>query len=197
MQASLSQRLRDAAAAISADRVSLGHLADVHGPAAPGTWLVLLAAPCMLPVPGVGTVLGLGLLALAAALWRGQLAARVATWQLPAPWARRVLHLLAHFYGLAGQLARQRLVAVVAAERQGWLAAQAGVMAVLIVLPIPLGNLLPALSVMLLGLGLVFRDGLAVLLSAGLAGAALLYCIALGVAVWLCGVTPLLRWMGL
>lgn len=36
-------------------------LAQAHGPAAHGTWLLLMAATCLLPVPGVGTVLGLGL----------------------------------------------------------------------------------------------------------------------------------------
>jgi hypothetical protein len=47
-------------------------LAQAHGPAAHGTWLLLMAVPCLLPVPGVGTVLGLGMAALAAAMWRGQ-----------------------------------------------------------------------------------------------------------------------------
>jgi len=43
----------------------LSHLAAVHGPAAQGTLLVLLAAPCLLPMPGVGSVLGIGLALLA------------------------------------------------------------------------------------------------------------------------------------
>jgi hypothetical protein len=44
-------------------------------------------------------------------------------------------------------------------------------MALIVVMPIPFGNVLPALALMLIGLGLVFRDGVAVVL--GLAMAAL------------------------
>jgi len=54
------QRLRDAAAAIQDKRVSIRAMAQAHGPEAQGTLLLLLAMPCLLPVPGVGTVLGLG-----------------------------------------------------------------------------------------------------------------------------------------
>jgi hypothetical protein len=38
-------------------------------------------------------------------------------------------------------------------------------MALLIMLPLPFGNVLPAISLMLLSLGWMFRDGLALLLS--------------------------------
>jgi hypothetical protein len=38
------------------------------------------------------------------------------------------------------------------------------VMAVVVVLPIPLGNFLPSISIGLIGLGLVFRDGVSVML---------------------------------
>ncbi|NDG40648.1 MAG: hypothetical protein EBY28_15070 [Betaproteobacteria bacterium] len=50
---------------MTGERVPLSHLAAVHGPAAQGTLLVLLAAPCLLPMPGVGSVLGIGLALLA------------------------------------------------------------------------------------------------------------------------------------
>ena len=44
--------------------------------------------------------------------------------------------------------------------------------------------MLPALSLVALGLGLVFRDGLAVIASAVLAALALLFAAGLGVATW-------------
>ncbi len=43
-------------------------LAQAHGPAAHGTWLLLMAVLCLLPVSGVGTLLGLETAALAAAM---------------------------------------------------------------------------------------------------------------------------------
>jgi hypothetical protein len=66
------QRLREAAAALRDERVTMRALAQAHGPEANGTLLLLLAMPCLLPVPGVGTVLGLGIAALAVAMWRGR-----------------------------------------------------------------------------------------------------------------------------
>jgi hypothetical protein len=199
MSATTEQRLRAAAGALTGERVALSHLAALHGPAAQGTLLVLLAAPCMLPIPGVGTVLGIGLALLARAMWHGQQAGglpqRVADVELSGAWARRVLDLLARFYGLAGRLARTRLTGMTEPGPRSWLAAKAGLMAVLIVLPIPFGNVLPALALMLLGLGMVFRDGVAVLLSGAMAAVAVLYTAGLGLAAWAWGVAPLMRWL--
>ena len=105
------QRLRDAAAAIQEERVSMRAMAQAHGPEALGT-LLLLAMPCLLPVPGVGTVLGLGEAALAVAMWRRHCAPclpqRVAELELPRHWAQRVLVGLASASALAGRHARAR-----------------------------------------------------------------------------------------
>lgn len=196
MSATLHQRLHDAAAALTGEPVALSHLADVHGSAARGTLLVLLSAPCVLPVPGVGNMLGAGLVLLALAMWRGQashqLPSRVAGWQMPAHWAQRVLGLLARFYGLAGRWSRQRMLHLVDGP-QGWIAPKVGLMGALIFLPIPFGNVLPALALSLLGLGMVFRDGLAVLLALVAGGAAVAYTAGLGALAWQWGIGPLLQ----
>lgn len=186
--APLAQRLRSAADALPPGRVTLQALAHAHGPGAQGSWLLLLAAPCLLPVPGVGTVLGLGLVTLAVAMWRGvaldELPPRVAAVEMSQPWARRVLTLLAATYALAGQRARERWVHLVQLPRRSSLAALVGLMAVIIVLPIPFGNVLPAAATLLVGLGLAFRDGLAVLLGWATAALALLFSVGIGLAAW-------------
>ncbi len=198
MTDTLHQRLRDAANALTGEPVALSHLADVHGSAARGTLLVLLSAPCVLPVPGVGNMLGIGLLLMALAMWRGQAAhelpSRVAGWQMPAHWAQRVLGLLARFYDLASRWSRERLPRMIDGP-QPWLAPKVGLMGALIFLPIPFGNVLPALALSLLGLGLAFRDGLAVLLSLLAGGAAVAYTAGLGVLAWHWGLGPLLAWL--
>ena len=79
----IAQRLRDAAAAFSEEGVSMRAMAQAHGPEAHGTLLLLLAMPCLLPVPGVGTVLGVGVAALAVAIGHGG-CWRV--WLLPTRW---------------------------------------------------------------------------------------------------------------
>lgn len=175
MTAPIVQRLRDAAAAIRDERVSMRALAQAHGPDAQGTLLLLLAMPCLLPVPGVGTVLGLGIAALAVAMWRSQpatcLPPRVAELELPGHWARRVLGGLATAYAVAGRYATARLRHIAGPGWRSATAAAVGLMSFIVLMPIPFGNVLPALALVLIGLGLVFRDGLLVVL--GLVGAGL------------------------
>jgi hypothetical protein len=167
MTAGIPERLRAAAAALQGERVSMAELLRAHGPAAQGSLLLLMAVPCLLPIPGTGTVLGLGVLAMAVTMWRGQfeppLPGRVARLELSCAWARRLLGLLAWLYGLASRVSRARLSGLLAAPSQRATAACVGAMAVALVLPIPFGNVLPALTLVLIGTGLVFRDGAAVL----------------------------------
>lgn len=188
MSSSLAFRLRRAAARLAGERVALGTLADAHGPAARGTLLVLTALPCMLPVPGTGTVLGVGLALLALAMWRGhdigRLPERVAAFQMPRPLAQRVLRLAATFYATAGRWSRARWQPLL---RPGWVAPFIALMALLIVLPIPFGNLLPAMAVVLLGVGLAFRDGLALAAGAATGALGLAFAAGLAVGTWMLG----------
>ncbi len=192
-------RLREAAAALPAGPVSLQSLAQAHGPAAHGSLLLLMAAPCLLPVPGVGTVLGVGMATLAAAMWRGDavrcLPRRVAEFELSHHWARRVLGLLASIYAMAGRFATTRFSHLASLGRRSWIAATVGLMAVIVLLPIPFGNAMPALAMMFIGLGLVFRDGVAIVLGLTTAGLALLITAGLMSMVWVWGGEWLTRWM--
>lgn len=195
----LHERLRAASAGLQSERVSLAEMAAAHGPAAQGTLLVLMATPCLLPVAGVGTLLGLGLVAVALAMWRGHepvgLPPRVAAMALPRDGAQRVLGLIAHFYAFASRCSRERLTHLVRSGRCRWIAASVGAMAVLIVLPIPFGNVLPALALTAFGLGMVFRDGAAVLLGAVFSVLALAFTAGLGLAAWHWGGEGLAAWL--
>lgn len=195
----LHERLRAAAAELQSDRVSLAEMAAAHGPAAQGTLLVLMAVPCLLPVAGVGTLLGLGLVAVALAMWRGHelvcLPPRVAGMALPRQGAQRVLGLMAGFYAFASRWSRERLTHLVRTGSCRWLATGVGAMALLIVLPIPFGNVLPALALTAFGLGMVFRDGVAVLLGAVFGVLALAFTAGLGLAAWHWGGEGLTAWL--
>ncbi len=195
----LHRRLREAADQLTEGPVSLAHLARVHGSAMHGTLLVLLATPCVLPIPGIGNVLGLALMAMALALWRGDdcstLPRRIAEIELSAQWARRVLTILARAYEWAGRWSRQRLVRLVVVRRRSWLAGNLGLMGGVIFLPIPLGNVLPALAVVLLGLGLALGDGLAVIAGWVVAAAAVTYTVAVCAGAWIWLIAPLGVWL--
>ena len=186
----MAWRLRRAAVRLNSERVELKHLLEAHGPGSHGTMLMLLAAPCVLPVPGVGSVLGLGIVAMAWAMWCGRgtvgLPDRVASLSMPRIWARRVLALLARVHAASALLSRPRLGHVAAIGLRTWIPLMVAWLAVLIILPIPFGNVMPALALMLLGIGLVFVDGLLIVAAAAAAGLATAFPVALGVAavVW-------------
>lgn len=199
MTAPIVQRLRHAAASIRDERVSMRSLAQAHGPDAHGTLLLLLAMPCLLPVPGVGTALSVGIAALAIAMWRGHdapcLPPRVAELELPGHWARRVLGALAAAYAVAGRHTRTRLSHIAGPGWRPATAAVVGLMAGIVLMPIPFGNVLPALALMLIGLGLVFRDGMAVVLGLVGAGLAMLATAGILLAAWAWGGEWIARWV--
>jgi hypothetical protein len=178
---SQARRLRAAAQAIGDEPLSLQQLFKLHGRGGAGGLLVVLAIPCLLPVPGTGSLMSVGLFALAWMIWRYfprvVMPRRVGRFSLPAPMARRALNALAWMYEQAARWLRPRMGWWVQSRHRVWLAPLVALMAGVIFLPIPLGNIVPAVVLLLIGLGLVFEDGLA-LLSGTVLGVALLVGIA-------------------
>ena len=137
--------------------------------------------------------------ALAVTMWRGHgapcLPQRVAELELPRLWAQRVLVGLASAYALAGRHARPRLSHLATSGRRSATALALGLMAVIIVMPIPFGNLLPAVALVFLGLGLVFRDGIAVMLGLLVSGVGLVATTGLLLVAWIWGSEWILGWV--
>ena len=195
------------AAALSGHRLSLEELLGLHGQASPAVLLLVLAVLCVLPVYGVGTALSFAIL-LMAWRWRGLahadagcgqgqgLPGRVGRLRLDATWSRRCLHGLAWLYATAGRCLRARW-SVLCHPRTGvWWSLWIGLMGLVIFLPLPLGNVLPSLSLVLLSLGWMFRDGLAMLASAVVGSGAVAFALAFGHLVWE-GVRAVGLWLGL
>ncbi|WP_374563751.1 exopolysaccharide biosynthesis protein [Ideonella sp.] len=168
-------------AACRAQGISVADLLDLHGRASWPALLLVLALLSALPIAGVGTVLSLPLFAVAARWPQGRsragprgraaLPPQVTALRLGETWSRRCLGLLAALYERARLTLRRRWAhwrhPSTHAGWRLWIAA----MALLILLPLPLGNLLPGISLVLLALGWIYKDGVALMLST-LAGAA-------------------------
>lgn len=164
------QPFRDAAE--NAEGLRIADLLALHGRATLPALLLVVAVLSSLPVVGLGTVLSFAMFAIA---WQWPARAssssprsamqRVRDLQLNPQGARRCLLLLARLYDMAGNRLRRRWLAWrhprTAPAWRVWIAA----MAFLILLPMPLGNFLPCLSLVLLALGWIYRDGLALALS--------------------------------
>ncbi len=169
-----SALIRELVDALPGDSISLAELVDVFGERAFGLLLIVLVLPTIPPTPvvPVGVTLGSVVMLLAVQVAAG----RRRLW-LPGSLARRRIGRRL----LAGLLERGQPI-LRAMERPlrprlGWLAEpwayraiglSAMLMGFLIVLPIPLGNILPGLGVLAIGLGLFARDGLAILLGLAL-----------------------------
>jgi hypothetical protein len=184
MKAILSQRLRQAAeqhraADPGADlTLSLQDLLRLHGESSLAVLLMLLAVVSVLPVAGAGTVMSVGIWAVAwswvCARETLSLPQRLGQLSLNERWSGRCLHGLAWLYETSQHCMRPRWAWLSHAGTRPWWGAWIALMGLVIFAPLPLGNVLPSLSLVLLSLGWMFRDGLALLLSSatGLAGVA-------------------------
>lgn len=177
------ERFREAAE--RAGSVSVDDVLRLHGRATWPALLIVLAALSTIPIAGVGTALSLPLFVIA---WRWPSTVRRAGTGLPLPervrslqigacWSPRCLRLFAALHDAARSLMRRRWTGLrhprIASAWRAWIAT----MALVILLPLPFGNVLPALSLSLLGLGWIHRDGLALLVSLGVGAAAVGYAV--------------------
>lgn len=166
----LSELLLRFAEQFGGERVRLADLDNALGDRAFGIWLSLFALPNAIPfvsLPGVSTLLGIPLLLFATQLLLGQ-----RTPWLPAWLAERSIRLddFRSFLQRGLPFLRQvecllrprwpRLSNPPAERRLGGFCL---LLAIILVFPIPLGNLLPGLAILLMALGLAEKDGVMIL----------------------------------
>jgi hypothetical protein len=159
----------------SRERISIDDLLASLGDRALAALLFVFAVPNVLPVPpGTSTILGAPLIFLAAQLAFGR-----RPW-LPALIARRTMtradfatlvQRIGPWLTRAERLLQPRVLSLASPPMEYLVGLVCLLLAIVLVLPVPLGNMLPALSISLLALGVMARDGLWVL--AGLAAAAM------------------------
>jgi hypothetical protein len=159
----LSQLLSELAIDASRDRVSVADLLHTVRDRELAALLLIFALPNVVPVPpGASTLLGAPLLFLATQLALGRRA-----W-LPRIIAERSMA-RRHFSALvvratpwlarAERLLRPRWLVLCRTPAEHGVGLLCLVLATIVVLPIPLGNMLPALAICLLALGIHERDG--------------------------------------
>lgn len=163
----LSEVLRALSEDAGRTRISIGDLLTALGDRALGALLFIFAAPNILPTPpGTSAILGAPLMFLALQLTFGR-----KPW-LPALITQRSM-LREDFQGLirriapwlekAEKLLRPRLSVLSEPPMEYVLGFICLLLALTLMLPIPLGNMLPALAISLMALGVLERDGLWVL----------------------------------
>jgi len=158
------------------DTISVDDLMTRFGGRALGALLLVFGLLCSLPLPPGGTtVFGAPLVLLAPQLMLG----RHSPW-LPVKIRERSIETRSLKKGLERMLpwlrrieavSRPRLPALCSGVGQLMIGLVCTVFAIILILPIPLGNMLPAAAVSVLSLSLVQRDGLLALVGYALAAA--------------------------
>ncbi len=159
----MSEILRDIAAETGPERITVADLLTAMEGRAFGALLLLFAFPNILPSPpGLAAILGLPLIYLASQLMLGRspwLPNFIANRSISrvsfasviiraTPWiARAERMLVTRLHILAGPVAQRLLGAVCL------------LLSLILVLPIPFGNMLPSLAIIFLALGLMEEDG--------------------------------------
>ena len=185
------------------ERLAIADLRDAMGDRAFGALLFVFAAPNTLPVnaPGVSVVLGIPLLFLSLQLMLGfarpwlpravvastvtrQRFARVMN--VVVPWIRRAERLSQPRWPLLASGLAERLIGLVCA-----------ILSIVLILPVPFGNMGPGIAICLLAFALLEQDGKATV--AGLATTLLALALAWGVILAILKAVSLLlrHWLGI
>lgn len=177
----ISRRLLAIARTVRSDEPSVGELFDRLEAEGLGLTLLLLTIPALIPLPGpFGMVFGtfVALVALqilfgAERLWLPETLRRR---PVPQRLLRKIIRAGLDWAGYAERgLREDRLVWLTGRTARMLLALPLLLMAVTIILPIPMGNVMPALALIAASIGFMAGDGLAVLVSLLIAMAAVVW----------------------
>lgn len=165
----VSAILKAYAASLTAERVTIGDLLHVMRDRAFGALMIVLALPNVLPVslPGLSAILGTPLIFIAAQLMIGRtepwLPHFIAKRGLPREGFVRLIGRMMPHLERAETYLRPRWPLLTSKTGEMAIGAVCFGFAIIIALPVPLGNVVPGLAVSLLSLGLVAKDGVAVI----------------------------------
>ncbi|MCR6630534.1 MAG: exopolysaccharide biosynthesis protein [Magnetospirillum sp.] len=163
-----SQLLTEFVTQWQGERVRLQDVVDVLEDRAYGLLILIFAFPNAIPnpVPGLSAILGVPLVLVAAQLMIGR----------PHPWFpkvlaersmatadfRQVVEKIVPWLRKLERLTRPRLQWLCQQPFERLLAFFCMILAIVLTLPIPFGNMLPALAISLIALGLIEHDGIAI-----------------------------------
>jgi hypothetical protein len=165
-----SALLRDYIAGLTGERVSLGSLRDALGDRGFGLLLFVFSVPNLVPVniPLLSAVLGVPLVLLAAQLSYGRHKPWFPDWltrqSVPRSSFEAVMLKSIPYLERAELFLRPRLVTLLSWTGERLVGLFLLMLAIVLTLPIPFGNWLPAFAISIIALAIVEKDGVAVLI---------------------------------
>ncbi len=177
----ISRRLLAIARTVRSEEPSIGELFDRLESEGLGLTLLLLTLPALIPLPGpfgmvFGTLVALVALQILLGAERLWLPEQLRRRPVPQRLLRKIIRAGLDWAGYAERgLREDRLVWLTGRPARMLLALPLLLMAVTIILPIPMGNVMPALALIAASIGFMAGDGLAVLVSILIAMAAVVW----------------------
>jgi hypothetical protein len=169
-----SALLRDFAGSVARERVSVGEIVAALGDRGLGVLIAIFAIPNMLPsaVPFGNTVVGIFPLIFAVHLACGfdrlMLPEFIANRSISASSFKALVPRVAAVLSWFERLLKPRFPGVTGLNIERVVGVICVVLALITMVPIPFAHNLPALALVLIGLGLIERDGLAILIGAAI-----------------------------
>ena len=165
---STTEKLRRLMDRFPTSKVALGDVVDELGTASTGLCLLLFSLAAL--IPGIAPVFGLGLCTIALGMMLGHtkpyLPQRLRRWKMDRDELHGGMHRLAPIVAWVERWLHPRASHLLPRRQRGAGTRFAGLASlingVLIVLPIPFGNTAPAVAMLILSLGMVVGDGIAV-----------------------------------
>jgi hypothetical protein len=178
----LSEILMQLAADTGRERVAIGELKEALQGRAFGALMLIFAFPNILPSPpGLAGILGLPLVFLSAQMMAGRppwLPQFIANRSMPRSSFAAVFDRAAPWVARAERMLRHRLAFLTWGPSQQALGAVCLMLSLLLMLPVPFGNMAPSIAICLIALGVLERDGVWVI--AGLVAS-------IGATIWVVG----------
>lgn len=176
-----SDVLRDFARALTTERVSFSEIDNALGERGFGVMIAIFSLPSAIPggpaaVPGFTTVMGVPIVIFSIQLMLGRtnlgMPGFVERKTFDREGFRKLAERIASVLAWFEKFLKPRFHVLTGGFAERLLGAFCVLLAVILALPIPLANNLPALGLALIGLGLIEQDGVAILLGllAGIAG---------------------------
>lgn len=179
----LSGMLKAVSDAFSTPEITIGELKETFSGRTYGVLLLILALPNLLPIPapGLSAVLGAPLILVTFQLMLGMktpwFPRFIAKRRIKRESIKRVCTRMARYMEKLEFIFKPRLEFLTHAPAERFIALICVVLSLMIAMPVPFGNALPALAICLFAMGILQRDGLFILfgLIATLASATAIY----------------------
>jgi hypothetical protein len=162
-RAHFSQILRAIAEDETRERIAISDLLEAMGDRAFGALMLVFALPNVLPTPpGTSSILGAPLVFLAAQMafgWKPWLPRVIAARSMTREDFAALVDRLGPWLARAERLLKPRLSALTVYPFENLIGLLCLVLALILFLPVPLGNMLPAFTICLFAFGILGRDG--------------------------------------